>query len=217
MAKNKKTFFEIIHNATKKHWIWYTIIIFLPTLWFSYIIPVWGEYGLIDSQKKYTNTAIVISIIICVLSFMITVLNNWYASKSEFGELENLRGHVEYLQQVTDSVDAICDEKYVQLRKIIQQVCIGQEVNPKIISNPNNQLKKILEQIVVCLIKFMEKPDEPYAYKDFYVHLAYNFPEENTEWKWLDGTIERGMSLSVLMAGNSTFNYVRNSKKNLLF
>lgn len=220
MAKNKKEYVQIIHNATKKHWIWYTIIIALPTIWFTFICTVFGvTMGLKDKAGNFTCEGKVISLIVISVSIGISLFNNYYASKSEFGELEKLRGHIEYLEKIENSVDSICDEKAMQIRRTIHQVKKKEKNSPEIISNPSNQLKKILEQIAECLVTFMERPDEKYSFKDFFVTLAYNFPEENGEWQWLEGTTERGISLSELtdLSKKSTFNYIRTTEKTYYF
>ena len=220
MAKSKKNYFEIIHNVTKKHWIWYTIVILAPSLWFTFVAPVFGTALHIKKQTgNFTVIGKIISVFLCVITVIVTLWNNHYASKSEFGELEKLKGNIQYLETITDSVDSICDEKATQVKRTIYQVkAIGVEP-PKIISNPSKQLKKILEQVSVCLVTFMERPDEKYSFKDFFVTLAYNFPEENKEWVWLEGTTERGISLSELTksGNNTTFNYIRTRQKTYYF
>lgn len=220
MEKVKKNYSEIIYNLTKVHWIWYTIIISLPSIWFTFLVPIFGvSLHLKDENGNFSIGGIIGSIIVVTLSLIIAGFNNHYASKSGFGELEKLRGHIEYLEKITDSVDNICDEKYKQIRSTISQVKENRKSSPEIISRPSNQLMKILEQISMCLVTFMERPDEKYAPKDFFVTLSYNFPQENNIWRWVDGTIERGIALSELTGEgkNSTFNYIRNSKKAYYF
>ncbi len=220
MAKNKKEYIQIIHNATKKHWIWYTIIITLPTIWFTFFCTVLGTTLKIKGETgNFTILGKILSAIIILISIVISLFNNYYASKSEFGELERLRGHIEYLEKIENSVDSICDEKAMQIKKTIYQVKKTGKNSPEIISNPSNQLKKILEQIAECLVSFMERPDEKYSFKDFFVTLAYNFPEESDEWSWLEGTTERGMSLNELtdLSNKTTINYLRTNQKTYYF
>jgi len=220
MAKNKKNYLEIIHNISKRHWIVYTILVSSPTIWFTFIIPFLGQtLSLKDANGDYTFWGQMISLLVIVATVVVALLNNWYASKTEFGELEILKGKIQYLEKIMDSVDSICDEKTSQIRKIIHQVKTTEKSSPEIISNPANQLKKILESIKSCLVVFMERPDLRYSYNDFIITLAYNFPEENDEWVWLEGTIEREMSLANLtdLAKKSTFNYLRTSNKTYYF
>lgn len=220
MAKIKKNRAEIAHNLTKRHWIWYSIIISAPTLWFTFFAPVLGKTLRIKNETgDFTKGGIVISAIVVLISLALVLFNNWYASRSEYSELEGLRGHIDFLEKITDSVDLICDEKATQIRRIIDQVKNKKRNSPDIISKPSNQLNKILEQISACLVTFMERPDEKFSFKDFFVTLAYNFPEENQEWVWLDGTKERGISLKELTdpKNNTAFNYIRTSHKTYYF
>lgn len=220
MAKTKKDYVQIAHNATKRHWFIYTLVISLPTFWFTFITPVFGKaIHIKNTAGDFTIGGKIGSIVVILFTVTIALLNNYHASKTEFGELERLRGHIEYLEKITDSVDSICDEKAIQIRRTIQQVKKSDKSSPEIISNPSNQLRKILEQISICLVTFMQRPDENYSFKDFFVTLAYNFPEENDKWVWLEGTVERAISLEELTKNNSktTFNYIRSSQKTYYF
>lgn len=216
MAKVKNNYGEIIHNITKKHWIWYTFIVFSPTIWFTFIIPVFGTtLYLKNAEGGFTIVGKIISFFVIAGAVLLALFNNWYASKSEIDKLAILEGENHYIREIMSCVDSICDEKSRQIRRTIHQVKRDEKASPEIISNPANQLKKILEKINSCLVTFMKESGEKSSYNDFFVTLAYNFPEENQEWTWLDGTIERGMGLSELtnLECKSTINYLRNSKK----
>lgn len=73
----------------------------------------------------------------------------------------------------------LVNEKFLQLQKIVKNVKTNHIAAPKIISNPNNQLKGIVLGIKSCLVDFLETSENSYAFKDFYVTLTYNFPQEN--------------------------------------
>ena len=211
MAKDKKNYAEIAHNLTKRHWIWYTLIVSAPTIWFTFVVSVFGKVLHIkNAAGDFTLGGKIISAVVIVLSFVISLMNNRYASKSEFGELEKLRGHVEYLDRITESVDSICDQKATKITRTIYQVKKENKNVPEIISDPRKQLEKILEQIAVCLAAFMKRPQEKYSSKDFTITMAYNFPVENKDWIWLDGTIAN-------LENKSTFNHVRTSNKKYYF
>lgn len=220
MAKIKKNYAEVIHNITKKHWIAYTFLILSPTIWFTFIVPVFGQtLNLKNEAGAFTFVGKCISVVVILSAIISALFNNWYASKSEFGRLAKLEGKNLYLGKIMGSVDSICDEKSMQIIKTIHQVKSCKKNSPEIISNPANQLKKILEEIKSCLVMFMQTLDVEYSYNDFLITLAYNFPEENEDWIWLEGTIERGMSLVELtdLNNKSTFNYLRTSRKTYYF
>ena len=220
MGKRKSDYAEILHNLTKRHWIWYTILLALPTIWFTFVLPIFGKtIGMKTAEGDFSLVGKIISVVVILISLIISGLNNRYASKSEFGKLEKLKGNIQYLEKIIDSFDFICDEKSTQIRRIIAQIKAGKKDAPDIITNPSNQLRRILEQIGACLVKFMERPDEHYAFRDFDIKLAYRFPQENTKWVWLDGTMEGGTSLDELAAEKckSTLNYMIESKKTYYF
>lgn len=211
---------EAINNFFKKHWFWYTIIIAFPTAWFSVIVPFAGKQLRLQSKNGLTNAGVIISIVLVLIVAFLVFVNNWYSSKSEKGALEQLQGEVEYLKTITENVDNICKEKYDQLIKTI--VSIKKSGNceiPKIVTRPSNQLKRIIEGMTSCLVKFIETPGNEYAFKDFLVSITYNFPTEDNTWEWVDGMMERDLSLDELLASDcaSTFKYLMNSSQPYYF
>lgn len=218
-----KKFSEIINNVIKKHWIIYTIITFLPSIWFSLIIKYGGEF--LKLTTKDTNgaeiftrlgTASTISLILII--FLLTLFNNYYSSKSGFNKLDVLEGENTFLQEICLSADRICNEKLEQLKKVLPNIIENKMLLPQIISNPSNQLKRILEQITGCLAKLMSKANDKYSFKDFGISLVYNFPTENAEWLWLEGISEREFTPAHLASSNkSTLGYLMQSTKPYYF
>lgn len=210
---------EAINNSFKKHWFWYTLIITFPTAWFSVILPYFGERFKLQIDNELTGSGTVISCVIVIVVAVIVFINNWYSSKSEQGKLEDLQGEVEYLGIINENVDRICDEKYDQLRKVIIETKQKNRTSPEIISKPNNQLKRIVKAITSCLVKFMKTPGTDYSFKDFLVTIAYNFPLETEKWEWVDGAIERDLTLDELLEDgcDSTFRYLMSSNQPYYF
>lgn len=62
MQKYIEKISEIINNFFKKHWFWYTIIVALPTIWFSIIIPLLGEFLKLTSDKGITKLGFILSV-----------------------------------------------------------------------------------------------------------------------------------------------------------
>lgn len=225
MSKGKKhigfleRFAEALNNFFKIHWFWYTIIIAIPTAWFSIIIPYFGTYLKLQNEEGITVLGGVLSLaIVCIIGTIVFVIN-WYSSKSEKGRLEQLQGEIGYLGTITENVDSICDEKYDQLRNTIVDVKINGMEIPRIVTKPSNQLKRIIAGMTRCLVKFMETPDIQYNYKDFQVSIAYNFPTENSCWEWVEGMNEKDLTLDDLLESNcnSTFKHLMQSKQPYYF
>ena len=133
-------------------------------------------------------------------------------SKTEIGKLERLNGRVDYLSAILDSIDRICDEKYWKLTNKIVEYQDEGIPRAEIISAPSNQLRKIVDAITECLVKLLANQENGFTFKDFTVTIAYQFPQENGEWKWAEGTAEKDMSLQRLLEDNSsTYSNLLNS------
>lgn len=219
MQKYIEKISEIINNFFKKHWFWYTIIVALPTIWFSIIIPLLGEFLKLTSDKGITKLGFILSVTLVTPIGILVFLNNWYTSKTERSRLEELQGEIDYLGTITENVDKICEEKYNRLKRIIVDVKSGDKEKPQIVTNPSNQLKRILDGMTSCLVKFIQTPETKYSFKDFTVSLAYNFPMENNEWKWVEGISERDLTLSDLLdvECNSTYRYLMKTQQPYYF
>lgn len=210
---------EIINNFFKKHWFWYSIIIALPTTWFSVMLPFWGNTLKLQNENGMTSLGNAFSIILVSFVAIIVFVNNWYSSKTGKGRLEKLQGEVDYLGTINENIDKVCDEKYDQLRRTIVEAKSGNGELPRIVTKPGNQLKRIISAMTSCLVKFMESPGNRFAYKDFTVSIAYNFPTENNKWEWVDGMMERDLTLDELLAQgcDSTFKYLIESHQPYYF
>lgn len=200
-----------VHNLLKKHWCWYTIILALPSAWFTVILPYAGRFlGLQTPEGDLTSLGLKLTVSVVLFVFLISFLNNLYLKKTEKGELEKLKGNAEYLATIMDSVDRICDEKCTRLENKIVEAKTTNAERAEIISNPVSQLQRIVNGITECLVKLLSNVETEFAFKDFFVTIAYNFPQENDEWKWLDGTTEKDMTLENLLGSKvkSTFNHL---------
>ena len=218
-----KKFLEIAHNIIKKHWIIYTIITFIPTIWYSLILTYFGSYvGLLKDEsgtKKFTIFGIALTLFVVLVPLIINIIINIYASKSETSELEKLHNEKVFFEQLNKSVDFICAEKYRRLRHVIIEENFPNGIHPSIITSPANQLKQIMAQINECLCVFLSQPGAEYKHKDFFVTIAYRFPQVNETWKWVDDTEQRGLSLEELFQDGvkSTAQYLVKENKPYYF
>ncbi|MGN8944813.1 hypothetical protein ACTNEF_06865 [Bariatricus sp. HCP28S3_E4] len=218
--KKQRNRLAVLHNFFKRHWCWYTIIISIPTIWFSVIVPYLGKsIGLLDKNGQATRVGICFTACLVGIVLIIAFLNNLYLSRTETGQLEKLIGKVEYLSTIMEKVDKICNEKYSRLRNKIVEAKGDASARAEIISNPNNQLKEIINGITDCLVKLLNNSEMEYSFKDFLVTIVYRFPQENDSWKWTEGTVEKDMNIETLFdpKENSTFNYLLDSQKPYYF
>ena len=220
MSANKKkkqvrvNWKERFSNFWKKHWFWYTVILASPSIWFSVVLQFLGNtLKMLNDNGQLTVLGIWVTLVIIVVVGGISFINNNYLSKTELGKLEILSGKVDYLSAVIDSIDRICDEKYLKLKNKIVEYQDETIPRAEIISAPNNQLRKIVDAITECLVKLLANQENGFSFKDFTVTIAYNFPQENGEWKWAEGTAEKDMGLQDLLTNNSsTYRYLLNSE-----
>lgn len=208
-----------LNKFFKKHWFWYTIILVLPSAWFAVILPYGGELCGLQYNNSLTRLGFVTSIIIVILVAVISFLNNSVMKRAEQEEMESIKGNAEYLSTIMNSIDRICDEKCTRLENKIVDVKVKNVKSAEIISNPSNQLRRISVGIKECLVKLLSNAETEFAFKDFFVTIAYNFPQENKEWQWVEGTTESAMTLEKLLDADSrsTFNHLIKTKQPYYF
>lgn len=216
-----KTGFNVIYNSVKKHWIIYTTITFLPTIWFSFILNYFGVYlGLINkTTKDLTQNGSNWTFFIIAIPFVINLFNNFYSSRSEYQKVELLENEISFYKTLWECADHVCNEKLDRLRQHIISINKGQTIPSIIVTNPEHQLKKILEEITTCLRELLSQPTREFRYGDFYITLIYNISEVDNKWYWLEGTIERDLTLEELVnpSNNSTFTYLINGQRPFYF
>lgn len=201
---------EKINDFFKKHWFWYTLIIAIPTAWFSAIVPYWGNVLKLQNDEGMTLFGTIISLCLIVPIAILVFCNSWYSGKAEQKKTSDLEGEIGFLRTINENVDKICDEKYDQLRRTIAAVYRGDEEIPRIVTRPSNQLKRIIAGITSSLVNCIGSEKEEFTFKDFLVSIAYNFPLENSDWEWVDGMKEGTLTLEELLAPgcHSTFKFL---------
>lgn len=203
-------------NFTKKHWVWYTIFLSMPTIWFTLCDSMLGTMiGIKDAGGNGTTFGITISVIVIIITFSIALLNNREIGRLEDSEISNLQGNVDYLNVISESVDVICTEKLVKLENSIIGIKSGKIKPVKIVTKPNTQLLKIAEKIAFCLSEIMSEVGQKVSSNDFYVTIAYNFPQEEDKWDWVKGTHVHDMSINTLTGSRkkTTFNHLKTTGK----
>ncbi len=214
-TKNKKSKSKRILNTLssifKKHWYIYIIITSIPTAWFSAILPYAGTYlNLINEDNSLTFLGIVLTIIVMFFIAIIVFLHDSILKYREDDDIDAIKGKRDFLQEIIKNVDKICDEKLSTIRNRI----IGEKEYNKekvtIISNPKNQLRRIIDGMTECLVNLLNSEDTPLKFGDFLITIAYSFPQEGTNWQWTDDSKEKDMELEDLLNPNclSTFNYI---------
>lgn len=221
--KQNSSFMKKLYTFFKKHWLWCSIIVQIPTIWFSVIIPFMGKkYALTTATNELTALGIIITIIIIILSSIFALLNNLITSRVEINNIndrEDLESEKEYLSTIISNINKICEEKYSTLVNVVATEKDSEVSRATIISNPNNQLKRIIEGITECLATSLSTKDNIFAPNDFLVSIAYRFPLEDNTWRWTEGIGQKELDFDVLLSKDckSTFNYLIKSGTSFYF
>ena len=215
---SKKRIVGTFYSIFKKHWYIYLIIVSIPSAWFSAILPYWGKFfHLIDENGFLTVGGTIATIIIMIVVAFIVFSHDSYLKCKEENDIEEITGKISFLQEIIKNVDNICAEKLSSIKnRIVDEKELEKAM---IISNPNNQLKRIIEGITECLVNLLNNDKNNFKFGDFFVTIAYNFPQDNADWQWTEGNSNKDMELDELLKPDclSTFNYILKTHKPYYF
>lgn len=221
--KQKSVFMKKIYTFFKKHWIWCSIIVQIPAIWLSVIIPLIGEkIALTNNANPLTLLGLIITIIIIILSSIFTFFYNSITSNAEIdiiNDREDLDSEKKYLSTIISNINKVCEEKYSTLVNVVATEKDSKAPRATIISNPSNQLRRIIEGITECLATLLSTKDNIFVPNDFLVSIAYKFPLEDNTWRWTDGIGQKELDFDVLLSKDckSTFNYLIKSGRSFYF
>lgn len=232
---------EIIKQSLKKiadclneHWIWKTIILFLPSIYLPVIVKYCGtKFNLCDSDGNLTILGIWITIAIYGIVLLINILANYKSKKDKENEQilkreqeKEIEAYEQEIQSYSNTLDV-----YERLLNVIGRVCdIKQEaINNYIESSlksrefrkpfnetvcPEIQLKNIARELKSCLSEITQPPLDNIS-----VSMAYEFPEVSKQINWIDQSeVMQCMSLKKLKASkDSTFYKIYSGESDFLF
>lgn len=202
------------------------IFLRLPVLWFPLVLTYFGDnlklVSLLESGKRHlTVLGIIVTCVIVIVSLVAeySLLNN----KGRENDYNYYKYSYYVLRGLKDSINNVCNTKKNTLLTKIQQIKMFDVVEaPLIVSNPQRQLDNLVKEMQSCLLDFLHvSGGKRWTTNDLYVSIAYEFPEDNTGWKW--ATEERGMDLPELFStddpdGNiSTLLYLLNGRSSSVF
>lgn len=211
---SSKRILNTLSSIFKKHWYIYIIITCIPSAWFSAILPYAGNLlYLVDENNSLTFIGIIATIVVMVIVAIIVFSHDSYLKYKEGNDIDVIKGKRDFLQEIIKNVDKICDEKLLTIRGRMIAEKEGNKEKVTIISNPKNQLRRIIEGMTECLVNLLNSDDNPLKFGDFLITIAYSFPQENTNWQWTDDSKEKDLELEDLLNPNclSTFNYLLKS------
>ena len=222
LAERAKKWLIDVHEWVQKKWLVVSILLSTSSIWFSLILNFLGEeLHLIvindDGKKQFTLFGIISTVIVIGFSCLLATAQRYY----EYNKLNNDKDKRKLfiIEQVDIETNKICDNKYITLKKLLWKIKNGEITDfPEIVSNPNEQLKHILDKINNCLCKLLSQKEYSIKSDELYISLYYNFPMENDTWEAADSlSPEKGLSIDELLDEKSTFSHVLHSKESLLF
>lgn len=203
----------------KNYYFILNIVIAIVPIIYETILPLFGlAWGLQVKDETGSIVATNLGTFVKVLLNLIVVgAILWYniaaerrgetIAKTDLDQLieekEGLRGLNQLFSKLLRSAFKICSSKYDTLLALIKKVQSGQVQPIEIVSNPDKQLKAIVEKMILCVANVTGVDESRLR-----TRVAYRF--QKCDWKWITGYESNGyFNIQNLQAArNSTFNCV---------
>lgn len=190
----EKTLKDSILNFLRRldeRWMIKSFLLFIPTIWFSFI-TFWGKNAhLINPAGKPTDFCTFLSITICILGLLIVMSSSFVTSKSNDKsqlkrKLESETARAALGEEVVTAVRKILRKKTSILLEYIASSSNKFE-HPFIdTARPKEQLQQISDEMTTCVHKITK-----IKANDIVISIAYCFDKINDEWEWLDRAVIR--------------------------
>ncbi len=221
-------------DCLNEHWIWKTIILFLPSIYLPVIVKYAGSiWGLLDADDKLTKLGIIITVVLYIVVLAVNILSNYKLKCDKERDLKREQQHQEEIQEYENEIQAYENtmDVYVRLMNVIGNICdaklgaiynyinnaleIGEFRKPfNETVYPEKQLKSIAKEMKTCLSEITQPP-----LNNISISMAYEFPGAGVELKWIDQQeIAQCMGLNSLKKNKSTTFYkIYSGQSNFLF
>lgn len=234
MKDKIKDFLKKVANCLNEHWVWKTIILFLPSVYLPVLVKYSGEkLHLSDSAGNLTNLGGRVTVILYVVVLGINILSNYKSKRdkeNDFRREERHKVEIENYMNEIQTYDNTLDV-YIRLLNVIGKVCdikleaIYNYINSSLENNefhkpfnetvfPEKQLKSIAREMKTCLAEITLPP-----VSNISVSMAYEFPNLSKTTHWLDqNEVAQCMELKNLKKnGNTAFYKVYTGQSNFIF
>lgn len=214
MAKNKENVL-----VKKNYYFILNILIAIIPIIYECILPLLGQtlkLQYTDSNGNLTDTSLGIGVKIAV-NIIVAIGIVWYniasarkgetISKAELdgliAEKEGQRAINQLLSNIRNSTNKICSSKYVTLLSIIKKIEENSISSVTIVSDPERQIKSIIENLVSCVARLTGQEEGSLR-----IRVAYRL--KGKKWDWIPGYASTGyFNLANLIAEKkSAFNSV---------
>lgn len=196
-SKDKHNFLKPIYQFKEKH----PLVGIISTAVLGVISFVVGICGLIffgDNIWLY-----VISFIVFVVLTVINVLfqcsdhiyDNYNPNEHEeektklLNEQNKLRQDLDFQIRLDNNVQDVCEVKLNTLRNFVADIQSGHEEIPKIIDNPDNQLRNLTTAINKTFARLLGQDDLNIRNNDINVHILYKFRDTvDDSWHYTESS-----------------------------
>lgn len=219
-----KNIFVLICEYTEKHWIFTPVFLKASGLWYCLFLAFYGQDLFLiysnDSGRHLTWNAWFVTVLLFIITTLISISERYGSVRNNKIKMQNNL----YLL-VNRSVSDICRQKvYSQVSQIktiknsrlASQSREGIKPIPEIYTNPDEQIKCIMDGLKSCLIELLSEDGNDVGSGDIVVDLVYKFPKENTmsRWQWALDT-QHSISAFDIDGSKSTFAHLlKNIGKN---
>lgn len=234
MREKIKTVLKKMADCLNEHWIWKTIILFLPSIYMPVLIKYGGEeLKLSNENGGLTKAGIIITVLIYLSVLGINILSNYKAKKDRESDSAKDKKNEKKIKRYEEEIQAYDNtlDVYTRLLNVIGNVCdikleaIYNYINSSIerqefrkpfneTVQPEKQLKSIAREMKSCLAE-MTIP----SVNHISVSMAYDFFRPESKMRWIDqNEVAQCMQLKNLIKNkNTAFYKIYSGQSNFLF
>lgn len=200
---------KVIKNGVKfinKHYYLKPIFTILASIWLPFIVKYCGkDFGLMNQQENMYWYTVILTVIIYFGTSVIAFLSvaESQINKEYDAEIIKLESNNKLYEYLIESTHNICDNKYENIITYIDSCDKDFQDIYSNVAQPIRQLKIISKEMKSCFEAILPKKN-----KDLIISMAYNFPEVNGDWKWVDyKDLHGGFSIKELIDNESSAFY----------
>lgn len=229
-----KSLLKRLADCLNEHWIWKTIILFLPSVYLPVVVKYAGEkLKLSDANGKLTTCGVSITVALYAGVLFINILANYKSKRDKEIEEQKNNEHKKVIEEYKSEIVAydetltvydrvlnvignICDVKLESIYGYINTSIEGGEFHKPFNEtvHPDKQLKSIAKELKTCLSEITLPPLNHIS-----VSMAYEFPGISNGLNWIDQReIQQCMQIKQLIKNtHTTFYQIYSGKSDFLF
>ncbi len=211
--KTGESFLHGLYTIFKKHWIWNTIILFLPSIWFPLIINQFGSALLMTytqgGKTSLTVFGILSTLLVYLLVLVLLLLNSKSANREELRNQEQLNAIRSSYEQLNYIISCINNIGNNELNMILNGLAYpGEDLDH------SKQIEIILQKIADCLANVSKIES-----KKINVTLAFKLTDCCKPWCWSEySRTDGGLPLETLLSNDrTTFHQVSSGSREFIF